>query len=235
MSHVKTVKANIAKSPDGHRTSDGRTSLFKRLPHKSPSGNNYIYISYFVLHVLSHFTLRLSFFMLPVQCQVMTAALCSQLGAIWNNQQMTQKRNRANLRDENVNIFDATVLRRHWLDFNNFGCFEKVWTYILHFWYQCRHCNDYDYYYQWLCSLLKKIWKNRKSKNLKNRKFQNLDFFLENFRFVEILKIFIFFDDFFLIDRNFWRQILTNSDIIWSGPLSFVEIDSISLHIIWNV
>ena len=63
---------------------------------------------------------------------------------------MTQKRNtgRANLRDENVNIFDATVLRRHWLDFNNFGCFEKVWTYILHFWYQCRHCNDYDYDYQ---------------------------------------------------------------------------------------
>ena len=39
----------------------------------------------------------------------------------------------------------------------------------------------------------KKIWKNRKSKNLKNRKFQNLDFFLEHFRFVEILKIFIFF------------------------------------------
>ena len=44
----------------------------------------------------------------------------------WN----TQNAYRATSRDVNVNIFYATVLRRHWLDFNNFGCFEKVWTYI---------------------------------------------------------------------------------------------------------
>ena len=69
-------------------------------------------------------------------------------GFFGNNQQMTQNPYRANYSNLNVNIFYATVLRRHWLDFNNFGCFEKVWTYILHFWYQCRHCNDYDYEYQ---------------------------------------------------------------------------------------
>ena len=115
---------------------------------------------------------------------------------------MTQNPYRANYGNLNLNIFYATVLRRHWLDFNNFGCFEKVWTCILHFWYQCRHCNDYDYHYQWLCSLLKKIWKNRKSQNLKNRKFS-------------IRRNLIFFDNFFLsieiFGGRYW-QILTLSD-----------------------
>ena len=94
---------------------------------------------------------------------------------------MTQNAYRANYSNLNLNIFYATVLRRHWLDFNNFGCFEKVWTCILHFWYQCRHFNDYDYHYQWLCSLLKKNLKKSKISKSQKSKISKSEFCLWKF------------------------------------------------------